>query len=69
MKKQRGQPVPRTCGLNSESKEGVMQAKMGGTGPELDQPHVEFVLHSHRKGKFNGCLKQGSWGAGEQVMR
>ena len=46
-----------------------MQAKMGGTGPELDQPHVEFVLHSHRKGKFNGCLKQGSWGAGEQVMR
>lgn len=32
------------CGLNSESKEGVVQAAMGEAGPEPGQPRVECVL-------------------------
>lgn len=32
------------CGLNSESKEGVVQAEVGEAGPEPGQPHMECVL-------------------------
>lgn len=46
-----------------------MQAKMSGAGPELGQPPVEFFPHSQCKGKFHGCLKQGSWEAGGEVTQ
>lgn len=54
MKKQRDQPVPRAFGLNSENKEGVMQAKVGGTRPELDQPHVYLFFIPSAKGSLMG---------------
>lgn len=39
-----GMKTQMACGLNSESKEGVVQAAMGEAGPEPDQPLVECVL-------------------------
>lgn len=69
MEKQRSWPVQEGCCLNSESKEDVMQAKMGGAGPELGHPTVEFFPHPQCKGKFHGCLKQECWGASHEVTQ
>lgn len=54
MKTQRAPPVQWACGLNSENKNGVLQAEMSGAGPEPGHPRVELILHPNAKGSLRG---------------
>lgn len=62
MKKRQHRPMQKACGLNSESKEGVTQAKVSGAGPERGQRRVERGLHPQCKGEFEAGELRSRWG-------
>ena len=46
--------MQRVCGLNSESKEGVVQAEMGGARPGVVRPAWNLFFNPDAKGRFMG---------------
>lgn len=52
MRRLKGPPVQRACGLSSTSKERLGQAEMGEARSGAGRPYIGFILHPQCKESF-----------------